>query len=663
MPLLTYYGSVALEGNGFVAAFVSGTAFAWALDRTRTDATGSPDSPDVEDSLLLAEWASVALGYLVWTLFGFVALGTLTQILTWQAALFAVLSLTVLRMLPVSLALLGTGLRVPSVLFVGWFGPRGLASVVFSVIAIESLPMSGELAAGAGDDRPHGSAQRGAARHHGRSLGGPVRRVGRARPAACGVGGVGRALVRPLGRLPASMTGTERGDPPDAAPADVAAWPTMNTQAAPTPPAVEGREYLRLIGLGAAIGVPAAFVALAFLGIVHAVEHWLWHSVPDAMGLDSPPWWMVLTFPVVGAALVWLARVALPGDGGHEPVYGLNAAPTPLAYAPGVALAAFGSLAFGAVVGPEAPLIALGSAVGMIAVRWWKVQDPGDRVLSTAGSFSAVSALFGGPVVAGALLLEAGVSAGAAILPVLIPGAVASAIGYLLVTGVGGWAGIPTGSLTVPDLPVYDSPRIVDLVVAVVVGLVVAILVRLVHGSALAVLGRRGRFGVGPSLLLGGLATGGLALVIIALGGTYNDVLFSGQTDLPALLAEDSEWLILAIIATKAIAYAVCLGVGFRGGPIFPAIFLGVGVAVLVGGLFDMSPTVALAIGTACGMAAFSRLIFSSLVFVLLLVGVQNSDVIPAAVLAACTGWVVAHSLDKRAQTAAAAAVAAEPTA
>lgn len=444
----------------------------------------------------------------------------------------------------------------------------------------------------------------------------------------------------------------------------MAALPTMNTAApSPAPPAIEGREYLRLVGLGAAIGIPAAFVAIAFLGLVHVVENWLWHSVPDSMGLDAPPWWMVLLFPVVGAALVWLARTALPGDGGHEPVYGLNAAPTPIQYAPGIALAAFASLAFGAVVGPEAPLIALGSAIGMLAVRWWKVKDPGDRVLSTAGSFSAVSALFGGPVVAGALLLEAGVSAGAAILPVLIPGAVASAIGYLLVTGVGGWAGIPTGALTVPDLPAYDSPRITDLLVAVVVGLIVAVIVRLVHGTALAILGRRSRFGIGPMLIAGGLVTGALALLISSIGGSYGDVLFSGQSDLGSLLVEESEWLILAIIAAKAVAYAVCLGVGFRGGPIFPAIFLGVGVATLVGELFGMSPTVALAIGTACGMAAFSRLIFSSLIFVLLLVGPSNADVIPAAVLAACTGWLVAHTLDKRAQDAAAADAAATPPA
>lgn len=142
VPLLTYYGAVALSGNGFVAAFVSGTAFAWALERTPGPLS---KQVEVEGSLLLAEWVSVLLGYLVWALFGFVALGGLTEILSWQAVGFSLLSLTVLRMLPVAIALVGTGFRRPSVLFVGWFGPRGLASVVFSVIAVESLPMTDEL--------------------------------------------------------------------------------------------------------------------------------------------------------------------------------------------------------------------------------------------------------------------------------------------------------------------------------------------------------------------------------------------------------------------------------------------------------------------------------------------------------------------------------------
>ena len=85
---------------------------------------------------------------------------------------------------------------------------------------------------------------------------------------------------------------------------------------------------------------------------------------------------------------------------------GLGTEPTPLSHAPGVALAALGTLAFGAVLGPEAPVIALGSVVGVAAARLARADERALPVLSLAGSFSAISALFGGPLVAAMLLLE-----------------------------------------------------------------------------------------------------------------------------------------------------------------------------------------------------------------------------------------------------------------
>ncbi|HEY9458756.1 MAG TPA: hypothetical protein VIQ56_12710, partial [Gaiella sp.] len=80
---------------------------------------------------------------------------------------------------------------------------------------------------------------------------------------------------------------------------------------------MSGRAYLRLVLLGAAIGIPAALVAALFLALVHDLEHWLWHDLPDALGHSSPPWYLVIGLPVVGAALVVVARL-LPGNGGHE---------------------------------------------------------------------------------------------------------------------------------------------------------------------------------------------------------------------------------------------------------------------------------------------------------------------------------------------------------
>jgi NhaP-type Na+/H+ or K+/H+ antiporter len=144
VPLLCYYGSLTIHGNGFVAAFVAGTAFAAA--GTRKPQAAAPDAQGDEHPLELAARVSVFLGYAVWTLFGVVAVAHLGELFTWRGLVFAVLSLTVLRMVPVALALLGTRLRRETVVFVGWFGPRGLASVVFALLAIESLAMDSELA-------------------------------------------------------------------------------------------------------------------------------------------------------------------------------------------------------------------------------------------------------------------------------------------------------------------------------------------------------------------------------------------------------------------------------------------------------------------------------------------------------------------------------------
>ena len=207
--------------------------------------------------------------------------------------------------------------------------------------------------------------------------------------------------------------------------------------AAESPTTVSGARALRLVALGAVIGVPAALLAALFIAVVPELEHWLWHDLPERLDASGPPWYLILGLPVAGALVVLAARTLLPGDGGHEPLGGISVEPTPISHAPGIALAAIGTLAFGAVLGPEAPLIALGSIVGL-AIAAMARADAGERkVLSTAGSFSAISALFGGPLVAGMLLLEAGVGLGAALIPVLIPGLVAAAIGYLIFVGLG----------------------------------------------------------------------------------------------------------------------------------------------------------------------------------------------------------------------------------
>ena len=77
------------------------------------------------------------------------------------------------------------------------------------------------------------------------------------------------------------------------------------------------------------IGIPAAFLAALFLAVVHDLEHWLWDSLPKALGHSAPPWYLVLLLPPAGACVVLLARTLLPGDGGHPPLEGIGGGDTP----------------------------------------------------------------------------------------------------------------------------------------------------------------------------------------------------------------------------------------------------------------------------------------------------------------------------------------------
>ena len=127
-----YVASLAVGGNGFVAAFVGGLAF------------GAGKGADASRVVRFTETQGTLLAIGVWTCFGLVLAGELGSSL-WnvQAIAFALLSLTIFRMLPVAIALLGARFQPVTVLFIGWFGPRGLASIVFLIIGLEGLHEAG----------------------------------------------------------------------------------------------------------------------------------------------------------------------------------------------------------------------------------------------------------------------------------------------------------------------------------------------------------------------------------------------------------------------------------------------------------------------------------------------------------------------------------------
>jgi sodium/hydrogen antiporter len=130
-PLLAYTVAAALGGSGFIAAFVAGIVF------------GAVAGGQAEATTFLAEESGELLNAATFLLFGAVLLGPALGELDWRIALYAALSLTVVRLLPVALAMVGTGMRRVTVAFLGWFGPRGLASIVLVLVLVEESDLPG----------------------------------------------------------------------------------------------------------------------------------------------------------------------------------------------------------------------------------------------------------------------------------------------------------------------------------------------------------------------------------------------------------------------------------------------------------------------------------------------------------------------------------------
>ena len=124
-----------LHGSGYVAAFVGGLLF------------GSYRTSEKHSLILAAEGTSETLALVTWVVFGSAVLGQSLGYFSWQVVVYAVLSLTVVRMLPMFVSLTGSGESTTSKLFLGWFGPRGLASIVFAIIVLNRGVEGGGLLA------------------------------------------------------------------------------------------------------------------------------------------------------------------------------------------------------------------------------------------------------------------------------------------------------------------------------------------------------------------------------------------------------------------------------------------------------------------------------------------------------------------------------------
>ena len=430
----------------------------------------------------------------------------------------------------------------------------------------------------------------------------------------------------------------------------------------------QAKTYLRTLVYAALLGLPVAVAAVGFQTLIHDVIHLVWEVVPDWLEWSEPPAWYVVLATALAGVLV-AAAVRLPGHGGHSPLEGLGMEPLDPRHLVSILPAALATLGLGIVLGPEAPLIALGLGIGVVAVRLVRYEGTEAKLLTLAGAFAAIAALFGGPIVAAFLLIEVAAASGE--IPsrelgrALLPGFVAAGTGALVFTGVEDWPGVHQTQLALPAVPAYDTVKLADLgwclpVAIGVAGLVVAIR-HLAHSIA-------ARSALRPVVALvgAGALVGLLAVAFRATADRPVDlVLFSGQSELPALVAEGSAGVLALVVVAKGLAYGLSLGAGFRGGPIFPALAIGVAAAVMAADLLPgFATTPAIATGLAAGAAAALRIPFTAVLLATILLGPSAQDVAPIAVLAAATGWLAATALpnpEDRTQAAAPATVEAGP--
>src|SRR5690348_3755375 len=218
---------------------------------------------------------------------------------------------------------------------------------------------------------------------------------------------------------------------------------------------LRSRSYLGLLAIAAVLGVPVSAAAYGFLALVSYLQGALFTRLPHALGYKSAPMWWPAPVLVAGAALVAVAITTLPGRGGPSPAGGfkVHKAPT-AAQLPGLVAAALATLCFGMVLGPEAPLIAMGGGLAALALRGIKKDAPeqAQTVIASAGSFAAISTLLGSPIVGAFLLMEASGLGGAMLGVVLVPGLLSAGIGSLIFVGLDSLTGLGTFSLAIPGL-------------------------------------------------------------------------------------------------------------------------------------------------------------------------------------------------------------------
>jgi H+/Cl- antiporter ClcA len=268
-------------------------------------------------------------------------------------------------------------------------------------------------------------------------------------------------------------------------------------------------------------------------------------------------------------------------------------------------------------------------------------------MMASAGSFAAISTLLGSPLLGAFLIMEVAGVGGVTLSLVALPGLLASGIGALVFVGLDNWTGLGEFSLTLTSVPPASDPTIASLAWAVPIGVAGALL-----GWLIRSLGLRLRPVVHLNRVL---VTTVLGLLIGTIAMTYQlvsdhaftDVLYSGQSALPGLVAHASDYSVGVLIllgVCKMLAYGISLS-AFRGGPVFPAMFVGAVLGIALSGLPGMDLTPGIGMGIGAMSAAMLRLPLTSTLLATVLLGAEGVVVTPQVVVAVVVAFVLTLAL------------------
>lgn len=417
---------------------------------------------------------------------------------------------------------------------------------------------------------------------------------------------------------------------------------------------VESKSFGVLLVVAAIVGLVVSVASWAFLEFTTQLQGWVFVDAPSALGFNSPPTWWPVPILFLAGLIAAFAIARLPGRGGHIPALGLASGTPQVKDLPGVLLAAVATIGLGLVLGPEAPLLALGSGLALLTLRLSRRELPPQVpvLMAAVGAFAAMTSLFGTPVIAAILIIEVSAIGGPRLRLVLLPGLLGAGVGMLVTLGYGSWQGLSTSdySISALSLPDFPRPGPADFGWGIVVAIVIA-----VGGQLLLHGGRRTNRIAEPRpfivLPIAGVIIAALAITFDQITGKgINQVLFDGQAALPPLVSGADSWTLGALallLLAKGLAYMISLGT-FRGGPTFPALFLGATVGLMASHLPGFSLTAAVAVAIGAATVTILRLPWTAVVLASVLTAGSGTGTVPLVVVGVAVAYFTTVVVDRR---------------